>query len=94
MTDAIIVALISLIGTIITVVVSAKSTQDKVSNELATQNALQNNEINHIKNDIIEMKVDIKEHNHYGKLFSENIPVINEKLKVCEHRLSDLEKKL
>jgi len=96
MTDAIVVALISLVGTIITVLISAKSTQDKVSNELSTQNALQNNEINHIKEEMTVLKADIKEHNNYAKQLPQiqgKLDLINEKLSVANHRIDDLEKK-
>lgn len=97
MTEAIVAALISLCGTIITVIASTKATQNKISNELATQNAIQTNEINHIKAEIIEMKADIKEHNHYAKMFAQSqgkFDVIDEKFAVANHRIDDLEKKL
>jgi hypothetical protein len=37
------------------------------------------------------MKEDIRSHNHYAKLFNENIPVIKEKLSVANHRIEDIE---
>lgn len=91
---------ISLVGTVITALVtlvgvfmSAKNTQDKVTHQLETSQAVTENEMKHINEEIAEMKTHIKEHNGYGKLFAENIPVIHEQLKVVNHRLSDLEHK-
>lgn len=83
--EAIIVAIISASVTLIGVFISAKSTSDKVAHELEKQNALQNQEIQRIKEDI-------KEHNHYAKLFAESMPVVQEQIRVINHRISDLER--
>lgn len=45
---------------------------------------------------IIETKIqhlqeDVKEHNHYAKMFAETMPVVQEQVKVINHRLADLE---
>lgn len=98
MSDTLIIGLvtggISLLGIIVSLVgifVSAKATRDDVIQKLDTNQQLTKNEIEHIKTDIGSMKDDIKSHNHYAKLFNENIPLIKEKLSVANHRIEDIE---
>lgn len=80
------VALIGLVGVIITVIAESNKTRKEVNNKIEVNQAVMQNEIEHIK-------ADIKEHNHYAKLFSETVPVIQEQMKVANHRLADLESK-
>lgn len=91
MPDTIVVALIALVGTILSVVASARATQDKVSQELHTQTELQELKIAQLSSEVKEMKVDIKSHNNYARMFSEILPVVQEKQSVANHRLDDLE---
>lgn len=91
MSDAIIVGLISAAVTILSIFISAKATQDKMTNKLDTNQQVMNNEMGHIKSEMAEMKEDIKAHNQYAKLFNENIPVIKERVEVANHRIDDLE---
>ena len=98
MSDTLIIGFITcgttLLGIIVSLVgifVSAKTTRDKVTHKLDTNQQVTNNEIEHIKNEIGSMKEDIKSHNNYAKLFNENIPVIKEKLSVANHRIEDIE---
>ncbi|GEM_PF-5706101 len=91
MSDAIFTTLVTGAITMVGIVVSAKSTRDKVTSELEKQNIVQNQEIQHIKEDISDLKEDIKEHNHYAKLFSETMPVVKEQIKVANKRIKDLE---
>lgn len=86
----IITGLITLVG----IFASAKSTRDKVTIELSKQNALQNQEIEHIKAEITEMKADIKEHNNYARMFAETMPVVKEQIKYNAQRLESLEQRL
>lgn len=86
MSDSIIVALISGAITLISVAGSYKSATDKVQQSINTQQAVMQSEIS-------TMKEDIKEHNHYAKLFAESMPVVQEQIKVINHRIEDLEKK-
>jgi len=83
MDNTVIVAIISLVG----VVVTALVTKDNFSRELDKKIA------------VIETKLDgygkdIQSHNHYAKLFAESMPVVQEQIKVVNHRLEDLEKKV
>lgn len=80
--------------TLIGIFVSAKTTRDKVTYELDKQNALQNAEIQRIKEEIKELKSDVKEHNHYAQLFQEAVGVLQEKQSVANHRIDDLERRL
>ena len=91
MSDVLIVGLISAAVTVLSIFISAKATQDKMTNKLDTNQQVMNNEMSHIKSEMTEMKADIKAHNQYAKLFNENIPVIREQIKVANHRIDDLE---
>lgn len=80
MTDIILTTLISsaatLIGTIITVIVSYNKTNNKIMiNQAITDTKLE------------ALTEEVKSHNDFAR----RIPVIEEKLKVSDHRLSDLE---
>lgn len=119
-TTQIVVAVLGLIGVIISVFVTAKSTQNKMTSELQTQNAVQNQKIDQlatdiqtVKNELTEkmdndsalkdikiqhitdsieiLKTDVKDHNHYAKLFSETMPVVQERQTVANRRIDDLE---
>lgn len=39
-----------------------------------------------------QMKDDLKEHNHYARLFAETMPAARERISAVEHRLSAIEK--
>jgi len=80
MTDIILTTLISsaatLIGTIITVIVSYNKTNNKIMiNQAITDTKLE------------ALTEEVKSHNDFAR----RIPVIEEKLKVSDHRLTDLE---
>lgn len=81
MSEVIIVALITsgltLIGTIITVV----SVNKKAQQEAAIARAI-------MKRDIEELTREVREHNNFAR----RMPVVEEQIKVINHRLSDLEK--
>jgi len=97
MDTVIISTLITCAVTLTGIFVSARTTQDKVTHELDKKNELQSAEIKHIKEEIIEMKKDIKEHNNYGKKFLEmqgELNVLSNREAVSEHRLTDLERKV
>ena len=85
MTEAIIVALISGAISLIGILLSHKAATDKLSHELDKQQAV-------IGTRIDLMKEDIREHNHYAKLFAESMPVVKEQIKVINHRIDDLER--
>ena len=84
--EAVIVALItggiSLIGTIITVVSTSRKQQMETDKKLAVMQAVME-----------AMKEDIKSHNGYARMFSENIPAIKQHMEDVDRRIGDLERR-
>lgn len=74
----VIVGLLSLIGVIIT---NSRS-NDKMQNDIKTAQAVTDERIS-------ELTREVRKHNN----FAERIPVIEEKIKVANHRIDDLEYK-
>lgn len=87
MNDNILVAIITGVFSLMGVLFANKTTFDKMSHELDKAVAL-------LQQENSQMKEDIREHNHYAKLFAESMPVIKEQIKVINHRLADCEQKL
>lgn len=87
MSDAIIVALItggiSLLGSIITIVATNKKTQNEMDKKIAV-----------IETKMDTMKEDIRSHNQYAKMFSENIPAIKQHMTDTDRRLDNIERRL
>lgn len=86
MTEAIVVAIItgtfSLIGSIIAIVSTTRKQAAEQDKKLAV-----------LETKMDGMKDDIKSHNEYAKMFSENIPAINQHMKDVDRRLSELERR-
>lgn len=78
MNDCIIAGLFSLAGILLTYFLS----KNQMSQELDKR-------ISVIDTKLIDMGNDIREHNHYAKLFSETVPVLQEQIKVVNHRIDD-----
>lgn len=82
MSDGIIIAMItgglSLVGVIITVLAGNK----KIEHQLDKQQAVTDTKID-------ELTREVREHNNFAK----RMPVVEEQIKVINHRLDDLEKK-
>lgn len=76
--SALIVGVFSLAGVIIT----ARTSQSKMHSELEKSQAVTNTEIK-------ELTREVREHNDFAK----RIPVIEEQIKVINHRIDDLEEK-
>ena len=78
MTEAVIVALISLAGTIITVLATSKKTEQSIKiNQAITDTQLE------------ELTREVRTHNN----FVVRLPVVEEQIKVINHRIDDLEAK-
>lgn len=92
MSDALIVGILSALVSLIGIFISAKSTRDEVTHRIETNQQVMNTEISHIRNEIGDMKVDIRSHNNYAKLFNENIPLLKEKLSTVNLKIADIEK--
>ena len=86
MSDAIIVALItggiSLIGSVLAIIQSAK----KQSMELDKAMAVMQTEMK-------AMKEDIKSHNRYAQMFSESVPAIKQHMSDIDRRLENMERR-
>lgn len=81
--EAIIVAIITGGLSLIGVVFSNASSNKKIENQLNTQQAVMDTKID-------ELTREVREHNH----FAQRIPVVEEQIKVINHRIDDLEKKV
>ena len=93
MSEAIAVALItgslSLAGVIVTVVVGNKKTTKQVTNQVTTQ-VTHKLEVSQAVTDtkIQELTREVRLHNG----FAQRMPVVEEQIKVINHRIADLEK--
>lgn len=98
MGDAVVAALITgifaVVAAIIAAVLSSKVTSDKTIQKLEKTQAVTNNEIQHFKEELFEMKGDLRSHNHYAQLFNENVPVIKERLSEGDRRMAALEEQI
>ena len=86
MSEAVIVALItggiSLFGSILTIVLTSRKQQQEMDKSIAV-----------IKTEMKDMKEDIKSHNRYAQLFTENIPAIKQHMIDVDRRLDGLERR-
>ena len=84
MTEAIMVAIITggltLIGTVITVIVSSRKQSKDMEAALQMKLAVMNNTVEHLTNEV-------REHNGFAR----RMPVVEEQIKVINHRIDDLE---
>ena len=84
MTEAIIVAIITggltLIGTVITVIVSSRKQSKDMEAALQMKLAVMNNTVEHLTDEV-------REHNGFAR----RMPVVEEQIKVINHRIDDLE---
>ena len=86
MSDAVLVAVISgvcsMIVGIVSAVISAKATGNDVQKKMEIAQAVTDTKLD-------ELTREVRKHNN----FAERIPVIEEQIKVANHRIQDLEKK-
>lgn len=86
MSDAVLVAIISgvfsLIVGIVSALIAAKSAGNEVQKKLEIAQAVTDTKID-------ELTREVRKHNN----FAERVPVIEEQIKVANHRIDDLEKK-
>lgn len=84
MSEALQVALvtggISLFGSILTIVLTSRKQQQEMDKSIAV-----------IRTEMSGMKEDIKSHNRYAQMFSENIPAIKQHMTDVDRRLEGLE---
>ena len=86
MSEAVVVALItgglSLLGSILGIISASKHQTADLEKALAV-----------INTEITSMKEDIRSHNQYAKMFSENIPAIKEHMTDVNRRLESLDRR-
>lgn len=80
--SAIIVALITLVGTIITVVISHMTMRDSIAHELDKHNAVQDEQLK-------ELTREVRRHNN----FAERIPTLETRVDNLEVRIDKMESK-
>lgn len=81
MDSSIIIAIISAAATIGGVIITTKASNREIQCKLETQQAVINTKIDNLA-------ASVTKHNH----FAERMPVIEEQIKVINHRLEDLER--
>lgn len=86
MSDAILASLITggvtLFGSILTIVLTSRNQQQEFDKKLAV-----------METKMDDMKEDIKSHNQYAKMFSENVPAIRQHMTDVDRRLENLERR-
>lgn len=91
MSEAVIVALVtgglSLIGTIVTVLVTNRQTLAALDKKSEVSDAKLETEIRVVKTEISNLREEVHKHN----AFAERIPALEEKAKAADRRLTDLE---
>lgn len=84
MSEAIVVALITgglaLVGAVVTTVITSNTTLKKTETKIQISQAVTDEKIT-------ELTREVREHNNFAK----RVPVVEEQIKVINHRISDLE---
>lgn len=83
MNSSIVVALIGSFGSVLAVIITSISNNRKIENKLDKQQV-----VTEIK--LEELTREVREHNNFAK----RMPVVEEQIKVINHRLEDLESEL
>lgn len=87
MSDAVLVALItggiSLFGSVLAIISTSRKQQTELDKTMAVMRA-----------EMSGMKEDIKTHNQYAKMFSENIPAIKQHMADTDRRLDNIERRM
>ncbi len=73
---------ISLFGSILTIILTSRKQQQEMEKNIAV-----------IQVEMAAMKEDVKAHNQYAQMFSENIPAIKQHMLDVDRRLGDLERR-
>ena len=81
MDSSIIVSIVSAAATIFGVLISTKASNLEIQHKLETHQAV-------IDTKIDNLAAEVNKHNH----FAERMPVVEEQIKVINHRLEDLER--
>lgn len=84
MSDTVIVALIGVVTSIVSALISAKAASNRVMQQMQTEIAVMQSKMD-------SMSKSLAEHNGYAKMFGESVPVIKEQITVANKRIADLE---
>ena len=79
---AIVTGLFGLLGSVIVAVISANSTKAVVTHKLEVAQAVTDTKLE-------ELTREVREHNNFAR----RVPVVEEQIKVANHRIQDLERK-
>ena len=82
MSDTIIATLITAAATILVVIFQNRATQNKVTSEIEKHQAVTDTKVD-------ELTREVREHNNFAR----RMPVVEEQIKVINHRRADLEAK-
>lgn len=83
MSETIIATLITAAATILVVIFQNRATANKVTSELEKHQAVTDTKMD-------ELTREVREHNNFAR----RMPVVEEQIKVVNHRLADLERKV
>ncbi len=81
MDASIIVAIVSSLSAIVTVIISTRASNREVTHKLETMQAVTDTKLDALTSEV-------REHNNFAR----RVPVIEEQVKVINHRIDDLEK--
>lgn len=82
MTEGVIVAVITVVGAIIAAYIQGNLTASKLTSEFDKKLAISETKVD-------ELTREVREHNNFAR----RIPVIEEQIKVINHRVEDLERR-
>lgn len=77
---AIITGSLALLGVVISSLINARATTKKIENKIITSQAVTDTKID-------ELTREVREHNNFAR----RMPVVEEQIKVINHRINDLE---
>ena len=86
----IITAIIGAAASVAAVIISARATTAKVQQSLATSQAVTDQKISTLQEDLKELKDEVKEHNSFGR----RLPVLEEQMKDAFRRIGNIENNL
>ena len=88
MSEAIAVSIISGGLTLLGVVVTTIAANDRTNAAIRTAQAVTDTKLENLTREVRVLDGDVREHNNFAK----RLPVVEEQIKVINHRIADLEK--
>lgn len=83
MSDAVIVGIIAAVASIVAAILTSRATQNKVSQDLATSDAVQNEKIE-------QLRKTVEVHNQYAR----RMPVVEEQITVLNREMKEVKSEL